>query len=43
MVGEGCKRVSPKEAAKARLTTVAAEASTQVEDHMIDEDEEELK
>ena len=41
MVGEDCERLSLKEAAKARLAA-AAEASTQVEDHMIDEEEEEL-
>jgi hypothetical protein len=34
MVGEDCERMSRKEAAKARLAAaVAAEASTQVEDH----------
>ena len=42
MVGEDSERMSLKEAAKARLAAVAAEASTQVEDYMIDEEEEEL-
>ena len=42
MVGADCKRMSLKEAAKAWLAAVAAEASTQVEDHMINEEEEEL-
>jgi len=43
MVGENCERISLKEAAKARLATaVAAEASTQVEDYMINKEEEEL-
>ena len=41
MVGEDYKRLSLKEAAKARLTT-AAEASTQVEDYIINKEEEEL-
>ena len=41
MVREDCERLSLKEAAKARLAA-AAEASTQVEDHMINEEEEEL-
>ena len=41
MVGEDCERLSLKEAAKARLAA-AAEASTQVEDYIIDEEEEEL-
>jgi hypothetical protein len=43
VVGEDYKRLSLKEAAKAWLAAVvAAEASTSVEDHMIDEEEEEL-
>ena len=42
IVGEDGKRISLKEAAKARLAVVTAEASTQVEDYMIDEEEEEL-
>jgi hypothetical protein len=43
MVGEDYKRLSLKEAAKAQLAVaVAAEASTQVEDHIINEEEEEL-
>ena len=40
MVGENCKRLSLKDAAKTRLAAaVAAEASTQMEDHIIDEGE----
>ena len=40
LVGEPCERVSLKEAAKARLAaTVAVEASAQVEDDVIDEEE----
>ena len=40
MVGEDCKRMSLKEAAKARLAAaVAVEASTQVEDYIINEEE----
>ena len=43
LVGEPYKRVSLKEAAKAQLaTTVAVEASTQVEDNIINKEEEEL-
>ena len=43
LVGEPCERVSLKEAAKARLAAVvAAEASAQVEDDVIDEEEGEL-
>ena len=43
LVGEPCERVSLKKAAKARLTTtVTAEASAQVEDDVIDEEEGEL-
>jgi len=43
MVGEDCERLSLKDAAKARLAAaVAAEASTQVEDYIINEEEEEL-
>ena len=42
-VEEPCERVSLKEAAKAQLAaTVAAEASAQVEDDVIDEEEGEL-
>ena len=40
MVKEDCKRLSLREAAKAWLA--AAEASTQVEDYIIDEEEKEL-
>ena len=41
LVGKPCKRVSLKEAAKARLAAaVAVEASTQVEDNVINEEEE---
>ena len=43
LVGEPCERVSLKEAAKAQLAAaVAAEASTQVEDDVINEEEGEL-
>ena len=43
MVREDYKRLSLKEAVKAWLAAaVAAEVFTQVEDHMIDEEEEEL-
>ena len=43
MVGKDYKRLSLKDAAKAQLTaTVAAEASTQVEDYIINKEEEEL-
>ena len=43
LVGEPCERVSLKEAAKAWLAAaVAAEASTQVEDDVINEEEGEL-
>ena len=43
IVEEDCKRLSLKEAAKAWLTAVvAAKASTQVEDHIINKKEEEL-
>ena len=43
LVGEPCKRVSLKEAAKAQLATaVAVEASTQVEDDVINKEEGEL-
>ena len=43
LVGEPYKRVSLKEAAKAQLaTTVAVEASAQVEDNIINKEEEEL-
>jgi len=43
IVGEACERMSLKEAARARLTaTVAAEASAQVEDHITNEEGEEL-
>ena len=43
LVGEPCKRVSLKEAAKARLAAVVAiEASAQVEDDVINKEEEEL-
>ena len=43
LVGEPCERVSLKEAAKAWLATaVTAEASAQVEDDVIDEEEGEL-
>ena len=43
LVGEPCERVSLKEAAKAQLAaTVAVEASAQVEDDVIDEEEGEL-
>ena len=40
LVGEPCKRVSLKEAAKARLATaVAVEVSAQVEDDVINKEE----
>jgi hypothetical protein len=43
LVGEPCKRVSLKEAAKARLTAaVGTKASAQAEDDVIDEEEGEL-
>ena len=43
MVGKDYKRLSLKDAAKAQLTaTVAAEASTQVEDYIINKGEEEI-
>ena len=43
LVKEPCKRVSLKEAAKAQLaTTVATEASAQVEDNVINEEKGEL-
>ena len=43
LVGESCERVSLKEAAKAQFTTaVAAEASAQVEDDIINKEEGEL-
>ena len=43
LVGEPCERVSLKEAAKAQfITAVAAEASAQVKDDMINEEEGEL-
>ena len=41
MVKEDCKRLSLKKAAKAQLAA-AAGASTQVEDHIINKEEEEL-
>ena len=43
MVGEDCKRLLLKEAAKAQFAAaVTAEASIQVENYIIDKEEEEL-
>ena len=43
MVGKDCERLSLKEAAKSRLAAVvAAEASTQIEDYIINKEEGEL-